>query len=72
MSTESRKPGRGPYRIGDVSTGNKDADLLRDPQVAAFAAAVAQIKDPRSRAIVEWLVRELARSSIKPKQHAPE
>jgi hypothetical protein len=61
MSTEQRKPGRGPYRIGDVSTGNRNADLLRDPQVAAFADALGRIKDPRHRAAVEDLVRELAR-----------
>jgi hypothetical protein len=52
---------RGPYRVGDVSTGSRDIDILRDPQAAAFAQALAQIKDPRQRAHIAWLVRELAR-----------
>ena len=60
MSTEQRKSGRGPYRIGDVTTGNRNADLLRDPQVAAFANAFGRIKDPRYRAVVEDLIHELA------------
>jgi hypothetical protein len=72
MSTEPRKSGRGPYRIGDVSTGNRNADLLRDPQVAAFAYAFGRIKDPRHRAAVEDLVRELAseKNTKDSKQHA--
>lgn len=74
MSTEQPKAGRGPYRIGDVSTGNRDADLLRDPQVAAFADALGRIKNPRHRAAVESLVRELAREKKREghKQHAPD
>lgn len=70
MSTEQRKSGRGPYRIGDVSTGNRNADLLRDPQVAAFANAFGRIKDPRYRAVVEDLIHELAREKRGSKQHA--
>ncbi len=52
---------RGPYRTGDVSTGNRDADILRDPQVAAFVAALESIADLEQRALVKWLVHELAR-----------
>lgn len=52
---------RGPYRTGDVSTGNRDADILRDPQVAAFAEAFKRIRDPQQRALVEGLVRDFAR-----------
>ena len=61
MSADHRKSGRGPYRIGDVSTGDRNADLLRDPQVAAFAEALSRIRDPHRRALVEWLIRELSR-----------
>lgn len=74
MSTEQPKAGRGPYRIGNVSTGNRNADLLRDPQAAAFANAFERIKNPKYRAVVEDLVRELARekNTKDSKQHAPE
>lgn len=61
MSTSRRKSARGPYRIGDVSTGDRNADILRDPQVAAFAEALTRIRDPQRRALVEYLVREFAR-----------
>ena len=61
MSADQRKTARGPYRVGDVSTGDRNADILRDPQVAAFAEALARIRDPQRRALVEWLVRELSR-----------
>ena len=52
---------RGPYRTGDVSTGNSDADILRDPQVAAFVEALMRLRDPQQKALVEGLVREFAR-----------
>jgi hypothetical protein len=61
MSADHRKSARGPYRIGDVSTGDRNADILRDPQVAAFAEALTRIRDPQRRALVEYLVREFAR-----------
>jgi hypothetical protein len=64
MSADHRKPARGPYRIGDVSTGDRNADLLRDPQVAAFAEALTRIRDPQRRALVEYLVREFARRKM--------
>lgn len=54
-----RKP-RGPYRIADVSTGSRDGDLLRDPQVAAFLDALNRIRDPQIRAIVTDLLRDLS------------
>lgn len=59
MSTEQKR-GRGAYRIG-VTAADLRAELLRDPEVAAFAEALARIEDPAQRACVEWLVRELAR-----------
>jgi hypothetical protein len=52
---------RGPYRTADVSTGNRDADILRDPQVAAFVEALNRLRDPQQRALVEALVSEFAR-----------
>jgi hypothetical protein len=52
---------RGPYNIGAVSTGNRNADLLRDPEVAAFVDALSRVRNPHRRALVEWLVRELSR-----------
>jgi hypothetical protein len=61
MSADARKTGRGPYNVADVSTGDRNADLLRDPEVAAFAAALKRIRDPHKRALVEWLVNELSR-----------
>ena len=63
MRPTDRKPGkRGPYRAEGALT-NRDAELLRDPEVAAFAAAFRDISDPKKRACVEWLVRELAREN---------
>jgi hypothetical protein len=50
---------RGPYRIGEVT---RDQELLRDPEVSAFAQAVVRIEDPRARAHLAWLVHELART----------
>ncbi len=61
MSTDQPKSGRGPYRIGDISTGNRNADLLRDPEAAAFAEALSRIREPQHRALIEWLIREFAR-----------
>lgn len=58
-SVVERKP-RGPYRTADVSTGSRDGDLLRDPQVAAFLDALNRIRDPHLRAIVTELLRDLA------------
>jgi len=52
---------RGPYRTADVATRNRDAEILRDPQVAAFVEALKRIGDPQQRALVVWLVREFAR-----------
>lgn len=54
---------RGPYRIGDISTGDRNADLLRDPQVAAFADALKRIRDPQKRALVAWLIGEFAKKA---------
>ncbi len=54
-----RRP-RGPYRIADASTGSREGDLLRDPQVAAFLDALRRIRDPQRRAIVMELLRDLA------------
>jgi hypothetical protein len=54
---------RGPYRTSDLSTGNSDADILRDPQVAAFVEALTRLRDPQQRALLEGLVRDLARQS---------
>jgi hypothetical protein len=63
MRPIDRKPGkRGPYRVEGASA-DRDAELLRDPEVAAFAAAFREISDPKKRACVEWLVRELARET---------
>lgn len=59
MSTDQKR-GRGAYRVG-MTAADVRAELLRDPDVAAFAEALAQIDDPVQRACVEWLVRELAR-----------
>jgi hypothetical protein len=54
---------RGPYRTGDLSTGKSDADILRDPQVAAFVEALTRLRDPQQRALLEELVRDLTRQS---------
>lgn len=59
MSTDQKR-GRGAYRVG-MTAADLRAELLRDPEVAAFAEALAQIADPAQRACIEWLVQELAR-----------
>lgn len=44
-----------------------DAELreqIGDPEAAAFADAVRQIRDPKKRAFVQWLVLELARKRV--------
>jgi hypothetical protein len=59
--TEDKRK-RGAYRVGLSPTSARN-ELLRDPQVAAFAEALAKIDDPMQRACIEWLVRELARDA---------
>jgi hypothetical protein len=53
--------GRGPYRIAEVPMRDRDAEILGDPQAAAFAEALKRIGDPEQRALVAWLVQEFAR-----------
>lgn len=60
MSIERGKKGRGAYRIDTAPSGDRRAELLRDPQVAAFVDAFNRIDDPRHRACVAWLIIELA------------
>jgi hypothetical protein len=49
---------RGPYKISDE-------ELLKDPQVAAFRAALRSISDPQKRGALTWLVMELSRHKEK-------
>lgn len=59
--TDQRGTGRGPYRIGARRPQGVPDDPLRDPEVAAFAAAYLKITNLEQRACIEWLVTELAR-----------
>ena len=54
---------RGPYKSRAVlrEQARRQADLLADPEVAAFADALRRISDPKKRACLEWLVIELSR-----------
>ena len=58
MSNDSQSPRRGAYRIAESA---RDRELLRDPDVAAFAKALEQIQDLKKIACLRWLVLELSR-----------
>jgi Autoinducer binding domain len=58
-ATKEKDNGRGAYRVGIKSNGEREA-MLDDPDVVEFAAALERIKDPEKRASIEWLVRELS------------
>jgi hypothetical protein len=66
MPPTNRKRGhRGPYRArtaGESPEPERDR-MFDDPDVVAFAQALERISDPEKRACIEWLVRELARTS---------
>ncbi len=65
MSSNNQGSRRGAYRIGDTS---RDRELLRDPQVAAFAQALERIDDPKKLECLRWLVLELARAEEQKKR----
>ena len=61
-SNDKRGSRRGPY----ARAADRDAvrrELMKDPDVAAFAAALERISDSDKRACLEWLVVELAKAS---------
>lgn len=61
-TTDGKRPGRGPYRIGIGKKPTSDA-IMDDPEVVEFADALQRITDPAKRACLEWLVLELARNN---------
>lgn len=52
---------RGAYRTTGTTPFGMENELLKDPEVAAFASAYLQIKDLEKRNFIDWIVRELAR-----------
>jgi hypothetical protein len=61
-SNDKRASRRGPYARGaDRAAARRE--LMKDPDVAAFAAALERISDADKRACLEWLVAELAKAN---------
>jgi hypothetical protein len=54
---------RGPYKSQTVlrEEDRRQAEMLADPDVVAFAEAIAKITDPKTRAHIAWLVEDLSR-----------
>ena len=61
---DENKAKRGPYKSQALLREElrREAEMLGDPDVVAFAEAIAKITDPRKRAHIAWLVEELSRS----------
>lgn len=60
--TDGKRNGRGPYLNIEIlkEEDRRQTNVLADPEVAAFASAYLNIRDPKNRACIEWLVRRLS------------
>ena len=60
---DDRAGKRGPYKSQAVlqEESRRQAEMLTDPDVVAFAEALAKITDPKKRAHIAWLVEEFSR-----------
>lgn len=61
--SDDNKHRRGPYKSQAVlqEEMRREAEMLTDADVAAFAEALARITDPKKRAHIAWLVEEFSR-----------